>query len=416
MSIADLTDRDAVHQHVCSLRGQRGELDYDQGRWLLAAYRLGLHDALGLGSFAEYAERYGGVDGRQARERVRVAEALESLPLLADALRTGVLGWSAVRELTRVAVESTDARWLEAARGRTVREVERMVARHRKGDDPFDQPQPEEKRRVSFELAAPTWALVKEAREAMTAAAGGSVDDDAFLAELVRAYLAGAGKNDEGRAPYSIAITVCDECRTAKQRAGGDDVVIDAATLEQACCDAQLLGRVDVANPPKATQTIPPRIRRAVLRRHGGRCAVPGCCGSAFKELHHSERRADGGDHDPDKLIPLCTRHHAAAHRGTLVIRGTYSSGFVFEHADGRPYGAPDAEPSRSSTLATVLELLVAMGFKQREAQAMVDRAKPHVGTDADVNAALKVALRQAPMRTASVAREGAAPYVRLAA
>ncbi len=69
-----------------------------------------------------------------------------------------------------------------------------------------------------------------------------------------------------------------------------------------------------------------------------------------------------------------------------------------------------------SSTLATVLQLLVAMGFKQREAQGMVDRAKPHVESDVDVNAALKIALRHAPVRTASVARERAGPYVRLAA
>ena len=31
----------------------------------------------------------------------------------------------------------------------------------------------------------------------------------------------------------------------------------------------------------------------------------------------------------------LCGAHHKAVHEGTLVIRGTYSAGFVFEHADG---------------------------------------------------------------------------------
>ncbi|MCZ7678666.1 MAG: DUF222 domain-containing protein [Sandaracinaceae bacterium] len=108
MSTSELTDRDAVHHRVCALKGQRGGLDYEQGRWLLAAHRLGLHEALGLGSFAEYAERYGGIDARQARERVRVAEALEELPDLAAALKSGELGWSAVRELTRVVVEATE--------------------------------------------------------------------------------------------------------------------------------------------------------------------------------------------------------------------------------------------------------------------------------------------------------------------
>ncbi|MCZ7681802.1 MAG: hypothetical protein M5U28_24635 [Sandaracinaceae bacterium] len=35
-----MTDRDAVHHRVCALKGQRGGLDYEQGRWLLAAHRL----------------------------------------------------------------------------------------------------------------------------------------------------------------------------------------------------------------------------------------------------------------------------------------------------------------------------------------------------------------------------------------
>lgn len=62
--------------------GGRGELDYERGRWLLAAYRLSLHESLGLGSFAEYAER-GAVIRRVeklrraplASLRVRVADA-----------------------------------------------------------------------------------------------------------------------------------------------------------------------------------------------------------------------------------------------------------------------------------------------------------------------------------------------------
>lgn len=420
MSLVEMTDRDEVHRRVCSFKGQRGELDYEQGRWLLAADRLRVHEALGLGSFGEYAERFGGIDARQARERVRVAEALESLPELASALKSGQLSWSSVRELTRVVVEEKQSEWLEAARGRTVREVERMVARQRKGDGPFDDAKAEPPRRLGYLVSAPTWALAQEAREAMIADAGTSVDDDAFVAELARAYLASRGAvktGDEGRAAYSIAITVCDTCRTATQRAGADQVVIDEATLERARCDAEELGRVDTATPSKAKRSIPPKTRRAVFRRHGGCCAVPGCKRSAFVEVHHSEPLADGGTHDPEKLVLLCGTHHQASHEGRLVIRGTWSTGFSFEHADGTRYGAPTASPSRSRVLSKVLEALVGMGFKQREAQAMVDRAKPHVGHEATFDQAMRAALREAvvPGRVGAV-REAMAEYTPLAA
>jgi len=47
--------------------------------------------------------------------------------------------------------------------------------------------------------------------------------------------------------------------------------------------------------------------------------------------------------------------------------------------------------------VATVLELLVGMGFKHREAQSMLDRIRAHVGPAASVEDALRAALRSAP-------------------
>jgi hypothetical protein len=63
------------------------------------------------------------------QEKLRVAEALESLPEKARELQTARISFSAVRELTRVAVPATERAWLDAARGRTIREVERLGIR-----------------------------------------------------------------------------------------------------------------------------------------------------------------------------------------------------------------------------------------------------------------------------------------------
>ena len=296
-----------------------------------------------------------------------------------------------------------------------MRGVERMVARHRKGAGPFDPPTAEAPKRITLEVSAPTWALFQEMKKAVTAELGGRADDDTLIATIARAVLSESAR-EEGTAPYQIGMTICERCRTSTQRAGGDEVVVDEATVEQAQCDAQHLGRVDVSTPARATQAIPPRVRRAVLHRHGSRCAVPGCGHSAFVDLHHIERRADGGDHDPERLIALCGAHHKATHVGTLVIRGTYSRGFVFEHADGVRFGDAAASPVRSSVLAQVLEALVGMGWKQREAQGMVDRARTHVGPATKVEDALRLALQQAPLSSATMVREELAPYERLAA
>jgi hypothetical protein len=143
---------------------------------------------------------------------------------------------------------------------------------------------------------------------------------------------------------------------------------------------------------------------------------VPACTNSAFRHLHHTVRRADGGTHDPELMCGLCTQHHQATHVGTLVIRGTHSSGFVFEHADGEAYGSRSASPKRAQVLATVLQLLVESGYKQREAQAMIDQVATHVGHDAEVEEVLRAALQAAPLPPGCVVREERAVYERIAA
>jgi hypothetical protein len=177
---------------------------------LLTAEALGVSASLGCASTVDYAARYCGFDRREARERLRVARALEELPALTAALKDGELAWSAVREITRIADEKTEDQWLEAARGRTVREVERMVAQHDKGDRPTDPPKPDQPRRLPYEVCAATWALLQEARAALTKQRGGSVSDDDFMETLARTLLAGGSDDgvDQGRAPYQIAITV----------------------------------------------------------------------------------------------------------------------------------------------------------------------------------------------------------------
>src|SRR2546425_5572682 len=69
-----------------------------------------------------------------ARERVRVARALGTLPLLAQALARGELSYAKVRALTRVATPESEARLLGVGRGGTAAQVERIVRGWRRVD------------------------------------------------------------------------------------------------------------------------------------------------------------------------------------------------------------------------------------------------------------------------------------------
>ena len=75
-----------------------------------------------------------GLDLGAARERVRVARALETLPALAEALACGELSYAKVRALTRVATPATEARLLAVGRAGTAAHVERIVRGWRRVD------------------------------------------------------------------------------------------------------------------------------------------------------------------------------------------------------------------------------------------------------------------------------------------
>jgi hypothetical protein len=132
-----------IHQELARLARSKGALDAEEATWLAAAVRGSVHLRLGLGSMREYLERLFGYTPRVAKERLRVAESLQALPAMRQALARGELTWSAVRELSRIATAETEPAWIDKARDKTVREVEQMVAGRVRGDHPTDRPRPE---------------------------------------------------------------------------------------------------------------------------------------------------------------------------------------------------------------------------------------------------------------------------------
>lgn len=205
-----------AHEALSRLARERAAADAEEGRWMLAALRSAAHVHLGYGSFGEYIERLFGYKPRSTQEKLRVAEALEELPAVAQALETGALNWSAARELTRVAIAETEREWLEVARGKTVHQLEALVAGKSPGDKPSSASQSDARRHVlRFDVAPETLALFREAMNKL-GRAGTPLDDDSALMLMARHVLGGPG--DEGRASYQIFITSSRAPRAARTK------------------------------------------------------------------------------------------------------------------------------------------------------------------------------------------------------
>ena len=391
-----------AHRALSRLARERAAADAEEGRWLLEALRSAAHLHLGFASFSEYVERCFGYKPRSTQEKLRVAEALEELPALSRALAEGSLHWSAVRELTRVAAPETEREWLEVAHGKSLRQLEELVAGRSLGDTPSSPLRPSEQRRVlRFEVAPETFALFREAMTAVRRSSDGALDDDAALLALAR--LALGGPRDEGRASYQIALTICAECGRGQQPSGGEIVPVDADIVAMAHCDGQHLGSIpplaandspsvdeggahvgaDVPNKStltnapvahRAKQTISPALRRTVLARDQRRCRVPGCRNSAFLDVHHIQLRSEGGRNAADNLVTLCGAHHRATHRGALLIEGPSTSA-CFRHADGSAYGRV-GEPGVMEAQAKAFAALCGLGFREGDVRAAMGKLR----------------------------------------
>ena len=115
-----------------------GHLNAANRRWLalIAEFdrRKGWSDWL-THSCAHWLNWQCGIDIGAAREKVRVAHALEQLPLIGAAMARGELSYSKVRALTRVATPATESVFLSIALHGTAHHVETIVRQYRRATE-----------------------------------------------------------------------------------------------------------------------------------------------------------------------------------------------------------------------------------------------------------------------------------------
>ncbi|MGE0870200.1 MAG: HNH endonuclease [Kofleriaceae bacterium] len=426
------TDWREIDKALRGIGKRRAALDAEELVWIRKAQRIKIWRHVACVSLLDYLERRCGYAPRTARDRLRVAIALEKLPGLTNALATGEHSFSAVRELTRVATPEREHEWLERSKGKTVFEIQEMVSGREKGSRPSDPPKPDLKARdlTLEEIRPSTEAILRQARQKAQAECGETLSDDAFYALLANAFLGHSGgpkSEPGGRAKHQIAVTICERCKQGWQDGAGRQFAMDPVELERAECDAQWIGSLDAQQPLRASQDISPNVRRLVWRRDRGRCVIPGCRSSAHLDLHHIIPRAQGGTSAPAQIVLLCGAHHDARHRGQIAITGTAPDKLVITrlaiagtappaHVTTRPgatnvahVGQTDvvdrsgASQVESNALdRAVLEVdarrvLTKLGFRAHEASAAVSAAMAHVGREATLEQLVRDALRRCP-------------------
>ncbi|MEJ2204870.1 MAG: DUF222 domain-containing protein [Gemmatimonadota bacterium] len=350
-----------------------------------------------------------GIDLGAARERVRTARSLASLPETGASMARGELSFSQVRALSRVATPDNEGDLLDLARGTTVAQLERLVRGFRRGsrrDEAAWERGNHESRtlsvfpdeegmyvlrgRIEPEVAAVLMRAIDAAGDALFREGGGAdlgPDADRTRAAaqrradalgLVAERALAAGFTSKADAPisgsraarYQVVLHVDTEGLAADGEGGErhleDGTRVSGETSRRLACDASVVDVThdadgSVLDVGRRTRTIPPALRRALEVRDRG-CRFPGC-GSRFTDAHHVKHWADGGETNLGNTVLACHHHHRLLHEGGwrvvwrgegVVWRGEGRAIFVDprgrEHFDGG-WRAPEVGPEAVDAL-----------------------------------------------------------------
>jgi hypothetical protein len=307
-----------------------------------------------------------GIGMGAAREKVRVARALENLPKVSAAMESGALSYSKVREITRIASADTEDALLMVAEHGTASHVEKLVRAFRRSQEAEElsrEARQHQSRCVSMRhdddgsmvlhcrLPAELGArLLKALDVAVDDVPAGTSQEprasfsarraDAF-GVLAETFLAHGAMEMNGGDRNQIVVHVAAE--TLRDRKGGCCEIehgpsIAAETARRMSCDASLIAMIvndgEPLNVGRKTRAISPSLWCMLKARDKG-CRFPGCANSRYIDGHHIVHWANGGETKPDNLVCLCRFHHRAVHEGGVRIDRLDDGALRFVKANG---------------------------------------------------------------------------------
>jgi len=297
-----------------------------------------------------------------AREKVRVAHALKSLPQMSTAFERGMLSYSKVRALTRVATEDNEAMLIAFSLTTTAARVEERC-RQMRNVQPGNGA---EAHRVYQQRALRVWRdaargtltltveLPFEQGEMICRALDKAVEDCAgngaehadtswhaqqadALVTLAQSYLAGVSASGSSSAEnYEFVIHVDETALSGG--AGRSDLPLES--MRRLSCDGSVVAMTDgprgePLNVGRQQRTVTTAIKRALWARDGG-CSFPGCAHTRFVDAHHVKHWSQGGETSVANTMLQCSSHHRLVHEGGYTIHKDARGRWYFRRPDGR--------------------------------------------------------------------------------
>jgi hypothetical protein len=313
----------------------------------------GDHLADGSAGVVTWLSRLCGMSATSVADRLCVGTQLESLPKIAEALRTGEISYQSTALLCHLRDQLGDKRelfdedeMLELARQHSVGSLRYLCRYARHVADPdgfFNEAEADFTRRrldisqmqdgmfcVDAILDPEAGAALKTALDSLAKRLG--PDDDRShkqrmadsIGELVHHALdQGTMPRRNGVKPHVTLTTTIEGLKNEVGAPPADlelSLPISTRTLQRIACDCTmsrvLLADSMVIDVGRATRTVSPPMRRALGKRDRG-CRFPGCDRQVnWSTPHHIDFWARGGLSKLSNLVLLCYFHHRLVHEG----------------------------------------------------------------------------------------------------
>ena len=241
-----------------------------------------------------------------AREKVRVAHALKTLPVISAAFADGRLSYTKVRAMTRVASDSNEENLVIFALRNTAIGVEERCR----------------------ELLCGRQASISDANNAHTR-----------RSLSIRRNLSRGTLTINVELPLESGELVDKALDRLALVKGEGRSGLPVESVKRLCCDSETIVIVEDENEQplsvgRKTRTVPTAIKRALWARDKG-CAFPGCHRKRFVDAHHIHHWSAGGETSLKNLVLLCSRHHRLVHEGGYRILKDYRDQWCFKRPDG---------------------------------------------------------------------------------
>ena len=302
LSVAELDEKleQAVEEHE---RSERLICDY----LLEMRHRRG-YEKFGFSDIYYYAGARFGFSARKTRYLLGLAQQLQKLPRIKEALAQGRLGWTKASRIARFATTEDEAMWLDSALSLSVRELDRKIEEQRDAAGV----------KIRAWLTQDQAAVFDNAVEVCRRMAGADLEIGHCLELISAEFLATYAHLAHQKEQHDDGEQVGTTSESAAEDSNSEEEI--SAVEQRICPDNDDLPSPAVADYGKTWSE--------VLERDDYRCQYPDCGAREQLHVHHIEFRSRSGSkgraesNSPPNLTTTCVFHHRLLHTGTIGVKG----------------------------------------------------------------------------------------------